>query len=456
MMKREPDPGVLSTSTVPPCAVTMAWTRARPSPAPPASRLLAASRRTNGSKMRVVSAGSMPMPVSCTTMWAWPLRAIRDRPTLPPDGVYFTALSTRFWTARRRLPASPRTATGSISSTRTCTPVPWARRVPASRASNTRGSRSTRSRRMLMGAEEREKSRRSSARRVRCFTSSRPERRTRRYSSDVRSARRATSISPWSAVRRVRREAPRLGEGGLEAREHGVERIREVIDLVLGAAPAEAAPQVLRGDLACRARHVAHRIEGAAGDHEATRRGQGHRYRYQGEERGEIAGERVVELREGRRDLDDLHAPPFPQHGHGEESYGTATGIVERLEGTAPVSGVEPRHGGEGQRHHRRPGAEARAAFGIQELIVAIGEAGTEQLANGAIHLGAARAALVRLAHDLGHGGERGVDLLEQAPPQEGIGEHAHHGEDGQEHPRVPEGEPGPDGQRSHASSFST
>src|SRR5215472_13104144 len=97
-----------------------------------------------------------------------------------------------------------------------------------------------------------------------------------------------------------------------------------------------------------------------------------------------------------------------------------------------------------------------REALGIQELIVAIGETGTEQLANGAIHLGAARAALVCLAHDLGHGGERGVDLLEQAPAQEGVGEHAHHSEDGQEHPRVPEGEPGPDGQRSHGSSFST
>jgi hypothetical protein len=41
-----------------------------------------------------------------------------------------------------------------------------------------------------------------------------------------------------------RREAARLDEGRLETRQHRVEGVHEVIDLILGPAPGEPPPQV--------------------------------------------------------------------------------------------------------------------------------------------------------------------------------------------------------------------
>jgi hypothetical protein len=79
IVKRLPAPGALSTSTVPPWAVTMARTRASPSPVPPVSRPRAASSRTKGSKIRAAAPGSMEIPVSRTVMRAWPLAVTNKR-----------------------------------------------------------------------------------------------------------------------------------------------------------------------------------------------------------------------------------------------------------------------------------------------------------------------------------------------------------------------------------------
>ena len=96
---------------------------ARPSPAPPVSRLRAASRRTKGSKIRSASGGSTPMPVSATATSADPPAAVRLSSTLPPRGVYLTAFSTRFTKARRKAVTSPRAVAGVAPSMRTVTPA---------------------------------------------------------------------------------------------------------------------------------------------------------------------------------------------------------------------------------------------------------------------------------------------------------------------------------------------
>ena len=150
--------------------------------------------------MRRASAGSIPIPESSTTSATLRPARSSEITTLPPAGVYLTALSTRFSSARRRAPASPCTTAGAVAPMLTLTPLPLARRTPSSSASRQNGSRSTAWRGALRPTVERDKSSRSSARRISWSTSSMLETRTRRYSSGERSARSAISMPPRSAV----------------------------------------------------------------------------------------------------------------------------------------------------------------------------------------------------------------------------------------------------------------
>ena len=209
-------------------------------------------------------------------------------------------------------------------------------------------------------------------------------------------------------VRRVRREAARLGEGRLQAGQHRIERVDEMIDLILGPAPGEPSTQILGGDLTRGPGHVPHGAEGAAGDHEAAHHGEGDGHRHECEKRGEVAGQRIAQASERSRDLDDLDATAVSEHGDGEEPHRSAPWILERLEGTTALRGIGAGLRGQGKGYGGRGGTEARTTLGVEELIVAIGEAGAEEVADGPLHLGVARPALVGFPDDLGDGGEGG------------------------------------------------
>ena len=211
---------------------------------------------------------------------------------MPPAGVYLTAFSTRLRIDRPSALASPRTAAGATGPSFTCTPVPWASRVPSSSASRTSGSSSMRGRGISGGTAARDRSKRSSATRMSRSTSSRLETSTCWYSSGVRDARSATSIPPFSAVSGVRSSWAASAakrriwpEGLVEPREHAVERLGEPVQLVLGALPSDALVQVLGGDAAGRRRHLVDRSERLPRDDGAARGRQADPERDQDEQR---------------------------------------------------------------------------------------------------------------------------------------------------------------------------
>src|SRR5487761_853968 len=113
-------PGSLSSSrTAPPCSVATALTKLRPRPLPGVERL--PSRRTKRSKTTSRRSGGMPGPVSVTSTRA----ASPSRPTdsdTVPDGVYFSALSSRLAIACDSRWRSPRT--GSVAGTLTASVRP--------------------------------------------------------------------------------------------------------------------------------------------------------------------------------------------------------------------------------------------------------------------------------------------------------------------------------------------
>src|SRR5262249_1573793 len=96
--KRLPAPGVESASTVPPCACTMLFTMARPSPDPPRAPSTCQYRsKTCGS-----ASGAMPTPVSVTTISTSSSRGTVPTRTVPPGGVNLIALDTRLTNTWRR------------------------------------------------------------------------------------------------------------------------------------------------------------------------------------------------------------------------------------------------------------------------------------------------------------------------------------------------------------------
>ena len=82
---------------VPPWASAIHLQMARPSPVPERSpvRVRAESARQKRSKMCGRSPGAMPTPESATVRVTRPFEGPSCRRTLPPAGVYFTALVSR-------------------------------------------------------------------------------------------------------------------------------------------------------------------------------------------------------------------------------------------------------------------------------------------------------------------------------------------------------------------------
>ena len=226
---------------------------------------------------------------------------------MPPAGVYLMALSTRLPSARRSAPASPSTAAGSSASARTVTPVPWARRAPASSASRTSGSSSTRVPRRpeRRGGAREEQQVLDEADQVLDLFEARVEH-PAVLLGRARGAKRHLHLAlerrqrRAQLVGRVRREALGLGEGRLETGQHGVERVGQVVDLVIGAPPGKPPAQILGRDLARRPRHLPHGLERPAGEDGAAGRPEADRHRHQRQERRQVARERLARAREGQ------------------------------------------------------------------------------------------------------------------------------------------------------------
>ena len=91
---------MLSTPSVPPCDSTIPLQIASPSPRPPYLRVILVSPCWNGSKIRGRISGSIPIPVSETSMTRLSPRSpcsFRERIVIaPPSGVNLMAFLIRF------------------------------------------------------------------------------------------------------------------------------------------------------------------------------------------------------------------------------------------------------------------------------------------------------------------------------------------------------------------------
>ena len=250
-------------------------------------------------------------------------------------------------------------------------------------------------------------------------------------------------------VRRVHRESSDLGERRLQPREHPVERLGQAVQLVARALHAHALTERLGGDPARGRRHLVHRPQRGARHEGATAGRQHHREGDEHEQRLEIPAERQLALRERHADLYDLDQRAVAEHGQGEHAHVVAALEAERLERRAAVGGVGA---GDGRQRERRPPgqprrAHSRSARGIDDLKELVEAVGAEQLTQGALDraVGIGTGALV--AHHLGDGEQRLIDVLGEVPGEQRIADHAHHDERRQQHARVPERQPRVDGE---------
>src|SRR5687768_14305608 len=106
-VKVEPLPGVLSSRIAPPCSSTKRLVSARPRPVPSAFLILSRPTCLNSSNTAAWSSGAMPMPVSRTVTSSAPFCFRAETWTLPPSGVNFTALESRFSMICLNLRSSP-------------------------------------------------------------------------------------------------------------------------------------------------------------------------------------------------------------------------------------------------------------------------------------------------------------------------------------------------------------
>ena len=121
MVKVVPWSGALVRSTVPWCARTRSATRASPMPAP--TPVVACGARWNRSNTLVCSSAAIPRPVSVTVNTTVASSARRSM-SMPPCGVYFTALDSRLVTMVDHMARSARAVTGSSGRwTRKCRPA---------------------------------------------------------------------------------------------------------------------------------------------------------------------------------------------------------------------------------------------------------------------------------------------------------------------------------------------
>ena len=145
-------------------------------------------------------------------------------------------------------------------------------------------------------------------------------------------------------------EAPDLAEGVLEPGQHAVQRLRQVVQLVLGSPHGHALAQVLRGDPSRGQRDVADRLEGGPGDARPPHGREDETEGDQDEEGLPVTVERLLGPLEGEPDLDELDEPPALHHRHGEEPDALPGRELDRLERLVTAQGGELRRAGQGQR----------------------------------------------------------------------------------------------------------
>src|SRR5262245_49397785 len=184
-MNSAPVPGPsLWTAMLPPCNSTRDFTRAGPSPGPPAPFSPRPGPCQNGSNTRGSSSGAIPRPLSRTRRTACPASARAVSPMSPPGSVNLAALASRLIsTCSSRTGSATRDTGPAGSATVSRCPRAASRCAVASVAPATTAASSTSS--LQSGRLSREPAQRS------------------KRSSTIRTARRAW----WAAIVRVRRAA---------------------------------------------------------------------------------------------------------------------------------------------------------------------------------------------------------------------------------------------------------
>jgi hypothetical protein len=129
----------------------------------------------------------------------------------------------------------------------------------------------------------------------------------------------------------IRSEPAHVRERVLQPREHAVQRLREVVQLVAGSAQHQALGEVLGGDPASGAGHRPDGLQRRAGEPGAARRRQTEAERHEHGERLQVGPERPVHVVEGHADLDEPRRPALPQRD-GQQPEAIAAVDDHRLE----------------------------------------------------------------------------------------------------------------------------
>ena len=250
-------------------------------------------------------------------------------------------------------------------------------------------------------------------------------------------------------MRGVGREAAALRERLLEMREHVVHGLGQAVELVTRPGPLHALTEILRADPPCGPRHPIQGTERDLRDEGAAHRGQRDPDRDQHGQGVEIPIEGGPRATQQHADLNDLHDPALTDDRRREHADRLRVGEQDGLEGVLPAGRAGPRRGGQGQRGGPA-GRWARtgATLGIQELEELVVELGSQQLPQPHLVIAGLPRRRAGVLDDLRDGEEGGVEILQQADAQPGIGQRADGHDDGQEDPAVPQRQPGADGER--------
>src|SRR5918995_2266015 len=180
-----PRPDALSTSTVPSCRSTIAFTIVKPRPVPGIARSVASLLRKNRSKRSSCSSGTIPIPLSATSISASLAVDESRTSTAPPSVVNLIALETRLSSTGPSRPRSPTMFDVVSSEARSWMPFSSAIGFAASTDSDTTSSsRTSPSSSVSLPASTCARKRRSPTRCMRRFEFRSTTERNRLWSSD--------------------------------------------------------------------------------------------------------------------------------------------------------------------------------------------------------------------------------------------------------------------------------
>ncbi len=232
-------------------------------------------------------------------------------------------------------------------------------------------------------------------------------------------------------------------------REHVVHGLGQAVELVTRPGPLHALTEILRADPTCGPRHPIQGTERDLCDEGTAHRGQRDPERDQHGQGVEIPIEGGPRATQQHADLNDLHDPALTDDRRREHADRLRVGEQDGLEGVLPAGRAGPRRSGQGQRVGPAcRWARTGTALGIQELEELVVELGSQQLPQQHLVITGLPRRRAGVLDDLRDGEEGGVEILQQADAQPGIGQRADGHDDGQEDPAVPQRQPGADGER--------